>query len=76
MPEEKSLQVQGLAASTEGSLSRQFDSRINSVLLPAAVTLFLISNTSEQGALRRMLPIVGFVLAALGALLMVLHGAD
>lgn len=49
---------------------------IRVVLLPAAVALLLISNTAEHGALRWVLQIVGFVLAALGALLMILHWAD
>ena len=49
---------------------------IRSALLPAAVALVNIGEASEQGALRRMLLTAGFVLGALGALLMTLHWAN
>ncbi len=46
---------------------------ISRVLLLAGVELMFISNAAEQGALRWVLRITGFVLGALGALLMTLQ---
>jgi uncharacterized membrane protein HdeD (DUF308 family) len=49
---------------------------IGRVLLPAGLALLNVAQVAEQRALRRLTLIAGFVLGALGALLMILHWAD